>query len=315
VEQRKLGTQGPALSVVGVGTWAIGGDNWDYGWGPQDDADSLRAIQAAFDLGVNWVDTAPVYGFGHAEEVVAKALRGRRDEVVLASKFGLLWDAEGKTYRDGRPATVRKEIEDSLRRLQTDHLDIYHQHWPDWDFKTPVAETMEVLVGLQEAGKIRHIGVSNYDVTQLGEALGVHHVDSLQPPYNLVDRSAETELLPYCQAHGVGVVVYSPLMNGLLAGQMDEETKFSDTDWRGRDERFYGEGLRQNLAMARRVKTVAEGLGCSQAQLAVAWTLANPAVTAAIVGFRNGEEPADLLEGLPGPLEPATMAALRAGQD
>ena len=141
------------LSVVGVGTWAIGGDNWDYGWGPQDDADSLRAIHAALDLGVNWVDTAPVYGFGHAEEVVAKALKGHRDEVVLASKFGLLWDEQGKTYRDCRPATVEKEVEDSLRRLQTDHLDIYHQHWPDWDYKTPVAETMEVLARLQDEGK------------------------------------------------------------------------------------------------------------------------------------------------------------------
>jgi len=209
---------------------------------------------------------------------------------------------------------VRKEIEDSLRRLQTDHLDIYHQHWPDWDFKTPVAETMEVLVGLQEAGKIRYIGVSNYDAMQLGEALEVHHVDSLQPPYNLVDRSAEAELLPLCQAHGVGVVVYSPLMNGLLAGQMDETTTFSDTDWRGRDERFFGEGLSKNLAIAQRVKTVAEGLGCSQAQLAVAWTLANPAVTSAIVGFRNGEEPADLLKGMPEALQPATVAALQADQ-
>ncbi len=312
MEQRKLGEQGPTLSVVGIGTWAIGGDNWDYGWGPQDDDDSLRAIQAAFDMGVNWVDTAPVYGFGHAEEVVARALKGRRDEVVLASKFGLLWDEAGKTYRDGRPATVRREIEDSLRRLQTDHLDIYHQHWPDWDFKTPVAETMEVLVGLQQEGKIRCIGVSNYDTTQLAEALAVHHVDSFQPPYNLVDRSAEAELLPYSQAHGVGVVVYSPLMNGLLAGQMDEAVKFSDTDWRGRDERFSGEGLRTNLAMAQRVKAVAQDLGCSQAQLAVAWTLANPAVTSAIVGFRNGDEPVDLLKAMPERLEPGTVAALRA---
>lgn len=312
MEQRKLGRQGPTLSVVGIGTWAIGGDNWDYGWGPQDDDDSLRAIQAAFDMGVNWVDTAAVYGFGHAEEVVARALKGRRDEIVLASKFGLLWDEAGKTYRDGRPATVRREIEDSLRRLQTDHLDIYHQHWPDWDFKTPVAETMEVLVGLQKEGKIRYIGVSNYDSAQLGEALAVHHVDSLQPPYNLVDRSAEAELLPYCEAHGIGAVVYSPLMNGLLAGQMDETTKFSDTDWRGRDDRFSGEGLRTNLAIAQRVKAVAEDVGCSQAQLAVAWALANPAVTSAIVGFRNGEEPVDLLKDMPERLGPATVAALRA---
>ncbi len=315
MDQRRLGEDGPMLSVVGVGTWAIGGDNWDYGWGPQDDADSLRAIHAALDLGVNWVDTAPVYGFGHAEEVVAKALKGRRDEVVLASKFGLLWDEQGKTYRDCRPATVQKEIEDSLRRLQTDHLDIYHQHWPDWDYKTPVPETMEVLAGLQDEGKILNIGVSNFSVGELEEALSVRHVASLQPPYNLVDRSAETELLPYCQSHGVGVVAYSPLMNGLLSGQIDEETKFSGTDWRGRDERFTGDGLRQNLAMAQRVKNVASDLGCSQAQLALAWVLANPAVTSGIVGFRNGDEPADLIKGLPTELNPAVLASLRSGQD
>ncbi|MCK6622681.1 MAG: aldo/keto reductase [Calditrichaceae bacterium] len=285
---RQLGKDGPHLTEIGLGAWAIGGP-WTWGWGEQDDVISIKTIQLSLALGINWIDTAAVYGLGHGEEVVAKAVNGRRKEVFIASKCGLVWDERRRVRNNNRPESIRKECENSLRRLRTDYLDLYQIHWPDKN--VPVEESWGEMVRLKEAGKVRYIGVSNFGMDLLQRCQAVHPVASLQPPYNMVQREVEKEILPWCREHGVGVVAYSPLLNGLLTGKFSREflATLADDDWRkARKQPFFTEPLFSRvLAFVEQIRLIADKYQKTPAQLAIAWVLMHPAVTSAIVGARS----------------------------
>lgn len=286
ITKRRLGRGGPEITTVGFGAWAVGGP-WRVGWGPQDDADSISAIRRALDLGVNWIDTAAIYGLGHSEEVVGAALDGvPRDQVVVATKCGRTPDATGQPHADLRPVRIREEIELSLRRLRTDYVDLFQIHWPDNETGTPVEDSWATLVALKEEGKVRWIGVSNFDVELLERCRAVHPVQSLQPPYNLVRREVEAEILPYCLEHGIGVVAYAPMQSGLLTGSFSID-RLAEDDWRRRHPFFQEPALTRHLGAVEAVRPIAERQGGTVGQLAVAWTLTHPAVTAAIVGARS----------------------------
>jgi aryl-alcohol dehydrogenase-like predicted oxidoreductase len=279
-----------------LGTWAIGGSGWQYAWGPQDDADSIAAIQRALDLGVNWIDTAAAYGLGHSDEVVGRALAGRRERVIVATKCGRPWNP-GDTRIFGRlkKQSVREELEASLRRLKTDRIDLYQVHWPDPP--EDIEEAWEEIAGQVRAGKIRYAGVSNFSVEQLRRIQPIHPVASLQPPYSMLRRDVEKELLPYCAANGIGVVVYSPMQMGLLTGAFSRERVqgLPPDDLRGRNPFFTEPQLSRNLELVEELKPIAARAGRSLAELAIAWVLRRPEVTAAIVGGRRPaqvEEPA-----------------------
>ena len=218
---RRLGSNGPELTVIGFGAWALGGGGWAYGWGPQDDRQSIDAIHRALDLGVNWIDTAAVYGLGHSEEVVGRAVRDRRDRVFIATKCGLVWDAKGRIKGRTGARSVRKEVEASLRRLGTDRIDLYQIHWPTQAGND--LEAWEEMGRMMEEGKIRYAGVSNFDVKGLERLSAVRTPHSLQPPYSMLERGIEAEILPWCGSHGVGVIAYSPMQCGLLTGKMDKQ--------------------------------------------------------------------------------------------
>ncbi len=290
---RPFGSTGLELTTVGFGAWAIGGAGWSFAWGPQDDDESVAAIRRAVDAGVNWIDTAAVYGLGHSEEVVARALGGLADDErpYVFTKCGLVWDESRQQRRVANPGTVRREADASLRRLGVERLDLLQIHWPSED-GTPVEDSWAAMLELKAAGKVRFVGVSNYDVALLEACEAVGHVDSLQPPFSAVARDAAADLLPWCEAHGTGVIVYSPMQSGLLTGAFDEERAGSlpEDDWRSRSADFQGEGLRRNLAVARALAEVAEGRGVPTPAAAVAWTLAWPGVSAAIVGARRPEQ-------------------------
>ena len=289
METRRLGRHGPPLTVVGLGAWAIGGGDWRFGWGPQEDRDSIAAIHRALDTGVNWIDTAAVYGLGHSEETVARALDGRRDRPLVATKCGLVWDDRRRTRIDLSPDSIRREVDASLRRLRVETIDLYQCHWPDP--KTPVEATWETMAALKREGKVRLIGVSNFDVPLLGRCLAVAPVDSLQPPYSLLDRAVEREILPYCREQGIGVVAYSPMQSGLLSGRFDP-ARLAANDWRRRDAAFTPPLLARNLAFAERLAAIAARRGKTAGQYAVAWVLRHPAVTSAIVGARRPDQAA-----------------------
>ena len=290
---RQLGKEGPWLTEIGLGTWAIGGP-WDWGWGPQDDRDSIRTILRALELGINWIDTAAVYGLGHAEEVVASALKGRRSEVFIATKCGLVWDDRGNVVRNNRPESIMRECEASLRRLNTDYIDLYQIHWPDAN--TPVEESWEAMIRLQEQGKVRYIGVSNFDVPLLERCEALHHVNSLQPPYSLLNRKVEKNILPWCQQHGVGVVAYSPMQSGLLTGRFDK-SRLAPDDWRHKSPYFKEPQLSKNLQFVEKLKPIAAKYDKTVAQLAISWVLMHPAVTSAIVGARRPEQIEEIVGG------------------
>lgn len=286
IEKRKLGHSGPEITTVGFGAWAAGGP-WLYGWGPQDDEASVDAIRRALDLGVNWIDTAAIYGYGHSEEVVGRALQGRdRSSVLIATKCGRVPDGKGVPHGDLRPDTIQRELEASLRRLKTDYIDLYQFHWPDVETGTPLEESWRKMAALQDEGKVRYIGVSNFDVPLLQRCEAIRHVDSLQPPYSLLRRDVEAEILPWCLANGIGVIVYSPMQKGLLSGSFDINRVAPD-DHRRRDPMFQEPELSRNLKFVERLRPIAARHGKTVGQLAVAWTLMHPAVTAAIVGARR----------------------------
>ena len=290
---RQLGTDGPWLTEIGLGTWAIGGP-WDWGWGPQDDRDSIRTILRALELGINWIDTAAVYGLGHAEEVVARALKGRRSEVFIATKCGLVWDDRGNVVRNNHPESIMRECEASLRRLNTDYIDLYQIHWPDAN--TPVEESWEAMIRLQEQGKVRYIGVSNFDVPLLERCEALHHVNSLQPPYSMLNRKVEKNILPWCQQHGVGVVAYSPMQSGLLTGRFDK-SRLAPDDWRHKSPYFKEPQLSKNLQFVEKLKPIAAKYDKTVAQLAISWVLMHSAVTSAIVGARRPEQVEEIVDG------------------
>ena len=308
METRKLGRDGPELTIIGLGTWAIGG-SWKYGWGPQDDRESIEAIRRALDLGVNWIDTAAVYGLGRSERVVGEAVRGQRDRVILATKCGLVWDEAHDVRHDLSPKSIRREVEASLERLQTDCIDLYQFHWPDTDTMAPVEESWGEMAKLKEEGKVRYCGVSNFDLNLLERCEAIHHVDSLQPPYNLLRRQVEEEILPYCQASGTGVIAYSPMHSGLLTGRFDP-ARLKEGDWRLGADAFTGGGLQRNLMFVDAIRPIAERHGKTVGQLAVAWVLMHPAVTSAIVGARRPEQVAENVDGAGWCPEPEDVQAI-----
>lgn len=278
-----LGTTGLEVYPIAFGTWQLGGE-----WGEFDEREAIAAIRLARELGVNLFDTAQGYGFGASEQLLGRALRDdldrRRDEVVIATKGGLRMTADG-LVRDASPAFLRAGVEDSLRSLGVDHVDIYQVHWPDPN--VPFAETAAALEELVQEGKIRHVGVSNYDAMQMAEFARIRPVETLQPPYHLFRRDIEAEVLPYAGEHDIGVLVYGPLAHGLLTGSMDEYTTFAADDWRSHSPVFEGNDFRRNLEVVGELERFAAELGTSVSQLALAWTLANPAVHVAIVGARS----------------------------
>jgi aryl-alcohol dehydrogenase-like predicted oxidoreductase len=297
MKTRAFGQTGLEISTIGVGAWAIGGGGYAFGWGPQDDGESVAAIERAVDLGINWVDTAPVYGLGHSEEVVGRALKnlGPRRPLVF-TKCSLVWaDGSREVAHNLEAASVRREVENSLRRLGVDAIDLVQVHWPRF-FDSPTAGSIEEgwgeLAALKQAGKIRHIGVSNFKVGDMELASKIAPVESLQPPYSLLRRAIEAETLPYCLAHNVGVIVYSPMQAGLLSGKMSAEriAALADDDWRKRTPEFKEPRLSKNLAFVEVLRRVGARHGASPGRVAVAWVLRNPAVTAAIVGFRRQQQ-------------------------
>ena len=287
MEVAKLGSSGIEVTRVALGTWAIGG----WLWGGTDVEQSVRAIHAALDTGITTVDTAPVYGFGLSEEILAEALARRqipRERVVIATKFGMEWDDKENVWRNAKPERVRKELDDSLRRLRTDYIDLYQIHWPDPE--TPIAETAQVVKELYEAGKIRAIGVCNYSVEQLEEWRKVAPLHSVQPRYNLLERKIEADVLPYCREHGLAVLAYSPLARGLLTGKFTENPTFKPGDNRATDPRFTGEAYKRHLRIVEKLKVMAAEKGKTVAQLAVRWVLDQPGVTVALWGARTPEQ-------------------------
>jgi aryl-alcohol dehydrogenase-like predicted oxidoreductase len=282
MDKVRLGRSELRVSPIAFGTWQLGGD-----WGATDENAAIAAIRHAADNGINFFDTAQGYGFGASERLLAKALAGRpRGEVVIATKGGLRPTAGGGVARDASPAWVRRGVDESLRALDTDYIDLYQLHWPDP--KTPFAETAATLAELIRAGKIRHVGVSNFDAAQMEEFSATLPVETLQPAYHLFRRDIEASILPYTLAHDIGVLVYGPLAHGLLSGALTEDTKFAPGDWRASSDVFQGEAFRRNLRVVEALRRFAElELGTTVSRLAAAWTLANPAVQVAIVGTRN----------------------------
>jgi aryl-alcohol dehydrogenase-like predicted oxidoreductase len=291
VRRRRLGRAGPELSVVGFGAWAIGGP-WRFGWGQVDDDQSVAAVRRAIELGVNWVDTAAVYGLGHSEEVVGRALGPYRvgEDVLVFTKCGRRWEGrpDGSIENDLRPESIREECERSLRRLGVERIDLYQAHWPDWTTGTLTEESWGTMVELVDEGKARWIGVCNFDVDQLERCEAVRHVDSVQPPLSLLARGALSTVVPWAAEHGVGVLGYSPLASGILTGVYDRAriASLGDDDWRREAPAFREPLLSQNLALVERLGQIAEGLGATVPGLAVAWVLAQAGVTASIVGAR-----------------------------
>jgi aryl-alcohol dehydrogenase-like predicted oxidoreductase len=285
-----LGRSGAAFTRLGLGTWAIGGP-WRFGWGPVDDAESIAAIRRAVDEGINWIDTAAVYGLGHSEEIVGRALKGHATdhEVFVCTKCGRKTRPDGAPYGDLRPQSIRDECEASMRRLGVERIDLYQIHWPNPDGDTPLEESWSAMAELVDEGKVRWIGVSNFDVDQLERCEAIRHVDSVQPQLSMVQRQALRDVIPWAAAHQTGVIVYSPMASGLLSGTFDRERleNLPSDDMRlGRPE-FAEPWLSRNLALVERLRAIADELGCGVAELAIAWTVAQDGVTGAIVGARR----------------------------
>lgn len=290
MQTRTLGNSDLQITRVGYGAWAVGGSGWQFGWGSQDDNDSIAAIRRALELGINWIDTAAVYGLGHSEDVVGRAIEGlTREDIIVATKCGRVPDETGTPHGNLSPASIRRELEVSLKRLRTDYLDLYQFHWPDTESGTPMEESWQAMADLQKEGKVRFIGVSNFEVPLMERIEPIAHIDSLQPPYSLLRRDVETEILPWCLANGTGVVVYSPMQAGLLSGTFDM-SRVAEDDWRQRNPYFQQPRLSRNLAFVERIRPIAEREGKTVGNLAVAWTLHNPAVTSAIVGARSPQQ-------------------------
>lgn len=297
MQRRRLGNSDLEITPIGFGAWAIGGGDWIYGWGPQDDGESIAAIHRALDLGMNWIDTAAVYGLGRSEEVVARALAdvpaSRRPYVF--TKCSLIWDQRRQISHSLEPASLRRELDDSLRRLGVDAIDLYQIHWPSVPpgRPTPLLEdAWRTLVDMQRAGKVRYLGVSNFDVDQLSRVRAIAPPVSLQPPYSMLMRGIEAAVLPYCEAHGIGVLAYSPMQSGLLTGRMTREriAAFPSDDWRRTSPEFQEPRLTRNLALVETLRAIGARHGRSPGEVAVAWTLRLTAVTAAIVGARSAAQ-------------------------
>jgi aryl-alcohol dehydrogenase-like predicted oxidoreductase len=298
MEKRRLGNSDLEITRVGVGAWAMGGGGWAFAWGPQDDSQSIAAIHAALDRGVNWIDTAAVYGLGHSEEVVAKALEGRRERPYVFTKCERIWNQEGQISPSLKADSIKRECEASLRRLKVQRIDLYQIHWPQPE--EDVEEGWGAMAELQQAGKVRWIGVSNFNAEQLERCRKIAPITSLQPPYSAVSPEIEQDTLPYCQKHNVGVIVYSPMKSGLLSGKMTKErvAAFPQDDFRRRAPAFQEPQLSRNLALAALMERIGKRHGVAAGVVAIAWTLRHPAVTAAIVGMRSAQQAAEVLAAL-----------------
>jgi aryl-alcohol dehydrogenase-like predicted oxidoreductase len=290
VQTTQLGRSGLDVTRIGVGAWAMGGPSGDFNWGPQEDEASIAAIERAVECGVNWIDTAAIYGFGHSEEVVGRALQRLEPPPHVFTKCERVWDEQRRVSGSLKAASIRRELEASLRRLGVDAVDLYQIHWPQPDEE--IEEGWSAICDLRREGKVHHAGVSNFDVQQLRRANAIGPVDSLQPPYSLLRRGIEDEILPYCQENGIGVIVYSPMASGLLSGRMTRERLASlpDGDWRRRSQQFQEPRLSRALELVEALREVGAAHGRSPGEVAIAWTLRHPAVTAAIVGVRSPEQ-------------------------
>ncbi len=278
------------ITPIGIGAWAIGGGGWAFGWGPQDDDDSIAAIHAALDRGINWIDTAAVYGLGHSEEVVARALKNRSPKPYVFTKCARVWNERGEIGKSLKTESIRHEVEASLRRLQVDVIDLYQIHWPEPDEE--VEEGWTAMAELKRAGKVRHIGVSNFNASQMRRAQAIAPITSLQPPYSLISPEIEESILPYAEANNIGVIVYSPMKSGLLSGAMTREriAALPSDDFRQRMPNFQEPLLSKNLELADLLRGIGQRHGRTAGEVAIAWTLRHPTVTAAIVGMRNASQ-------------------------
>ena len=287
MEYRKLGSSDLNVSVIGFGAWGIGGAPF---WSSEGDNMSVKSIHKAYDLGINFFDTAPVYGFGRSERLIGKALKPVRDKVILATKCGLRWEKEalGSISKVATRESILEEIDQSLERLDTDYIDLYQVHWPD--DKTPHQETMATLLEIQKQGKIRYIGVSNYSVAQMQDCLKIVPLVSLQPEYSLLQRSIEKETVSFCLIHDIGIIAYSPLASGVLTGKYDRDTKFKDWRSKGIIGQFTGAAFVKNIEKVERFKAIAESQGKSCGQMAVNWVVHQPAVASALVGVKNDRQ-------------------------
>jgi aryl-alcohol dehydrogenase-like predicted oxidoreductase len=287
---RQLGNSDLHLTRIGFGAWAIGGGNWEFAWGSQDDGESVKTIEHALDLGINWIDTAAIYGLGHSEEVVAQALKHVAKKPYVFTKCSMRWTEDRKIYRSLNAGSIQEEVEASLARLRIDAIDLYQIHWPDPEID--IEEGWEMLAKLKQQGKVRYIGVSNFNVEQIERAQKIAPVTSLQPPYSLLNRNAEAEILPFCLEHNIGVINYSPMSSGLLTGKMTAERiqSMPDDDWRKRSPNFKQPKLARNLKLVEILREIGRDSGAEPGVVAIAWTLENPAVTAAIVGARRPDQ-------------------------
>jgi aryl-alcohol dehydrogenase-like predicted oxidoreductase len=290
MKTKKLGNTDFEITSVGFGAWAIGGAGWEFGWGKQDDDNSIKAIHKAIDSGINWIDTAAVYGLGHSEEIVAKALKGLQEKPYVFTKCELRWDEKGKIYNSIKKESVKYECEMSLKRLQLDVIDLYQIHWPAPE--NEIEEGWEAMQELIAEGKIKYAGVSNFSVEQMERIMKIAPISSLQPPYSLSHPVTEKEIIPYCEKNNIGVIVYSPMMSGLLSGKMTRERieALPDDDWRKNSSQFKEPRLTKNMQIVEKLREIGKKYGVEAGAVAIAWTLRLKGVTAAIVGARNPEQ-------------------------
>lgn len=295
MQKRQLGNSDLQITPIGVGAWAMGGGDWSFSWGHQEDKNSIEAIHAALDAGINWIDTAAIYGHGHSEEVVGKAIAGRPNRPYIFTKCGIVWDEQRHISRSLKADSVRREAEASLRRLKVDAIDLYQIHWPDPE--PEIEEGWQMLAQLKKEGKVRNIGVSNFNAEQMKRAQKIAPITSLQPPYNIVTSDIEKEVLPFCREHNIGVIVYSPMKSGLLTGKMTREriAKLPPDDFRPRTVSFKEPLLTRNLGLVEVLRGIGDRHGHTPGEVAIAWTLRDPVVTGAIVGMRSAQQAKEIV--------------------
>ncbi|MGC1299821.1 MAG: aldo/keto reductase [Alloacidobacterium sp.] len=287
---KALGNSDLHLTAIGFGAWAIGGGNWEFGWGAQDDDESVSTIERSLDSGINWIDTAAIYGLGHSEEVVARAIKNSPHKPYVFTKCSMRWFPDRRIYRSLKAGSLQEEIEESLRRLRVDAIDLYQIHWPNPEDE--IEEGWETLARFQQEGKVRHIGVSNFNVAQMKRVQKIAPITSLQPPYSILRRDIETEILPFCRQHNIGVINYSPMLSGLLTGKMTAERiqNLPEDDWRKRSPNFNEPKLSKNLKLVELLREIGKAHNVEPGVVAIAWTLRQPAITAAIVGARRPDQ-------------------------
>jgi aryl-alcohol dehydrogenase-like predicted oxidoreductase len=312
MQTKQLGNSDMRLTPIGIGAWAIGGGGWAFGWGPQDDNESVDAMKAALDQGMNWIDTAAIYGLGHSEEVVARALEGRAKKPYVFTKCERVWNENREIGKSLKADSIRREVEASLTRLKLDVIDLYQIHWPEPD--EDIEEGWTEMAKLKEQGKVRYIGVSNFNADQMKRAQTIAPITSLQPPYSLLSPEIEESILPYAAQNNIGVIVYSPMKSGLLTGAMTREriAAMPDDDFRKRTPQFQEPKLTKNLELVERMRAMGKRHGRTPGEVAIAWTLRRPEVTAAIVGMRSAKQVDGVIGAMSFRLTPEEVSELEA---